>query len=138
MSPNEQEIASASLVRSRYAFIFECVIQLYDFAYRKKPSKKFEEVVKATEEMHEGGKLNDYLYENLKELYKLYPTMIPGKVEEGYKKNHEAEEKRLINLSNFLSITISDLCAEINEIVERSEEFDRAMVAQMVRDGYIH
>ena len=136
MSPDELNFVSASEVRSRYAFVFECVIQLYDFRFSKKPSKRFEEVVKATEELHDVEALSDYLYENLKVLYELYPSMMPGKVEEGYKKNRNAEEERLTRLDKLLGIVIGDLCGEIQEISDKASEHDRAQLAFLIKTGY--
>ena len=136
MSPDELEISSASEVRSSYAFIFDCVVRLYNFQFKKKPSKKFDDVVKATEELKEAGAITDFIYESLKTVYDLYPTMMPGKVAEGYKKNREAEEERLIRLSKLLDITIGDLCGEIQEISDKASEHDRAQLAFLIKTGY--
>lgn len=136
MSPDELKFTSATEVRSQYAFVFECVTQLYNFRFNKKPSKKFEDVVKATEELHETEAISDYLYESLKVLYELYPSMLPGKVEEGYKKNREAEEERLYRLSKLLSIATGDLCGEIQELSDKASEHDRAQLAFLIKTGY--
>ena len=136
MSPDELNFVSASEVRSRYAFVFECVIQLYDFRFSKKSSKRFEEVVKATEELHNVEALSEYLYENLKVLYDLYPSMMPGKVAEGYEKNRNAEEERLTRLDKLLGIVIGDLCGEIQEISDKASEHDRAQLAFLIKTGY--
>ena len=136
MSPDELNFVSASEVRSRYAFVFECVIQLYDFRFSKKPSKRFEDVVKATEELHDVEALSEYLYENLKVLYDLYPSMMPGKVAEGYEKNRNAEEERLTCLDKLLGIVIGDLCGEIQEISDKASEHDRAQLAFLIKTGY--
>ncbi|MBR0294360.1 MAG: hypothetical protein IJQ67_00385 [Bacilli bacterium] len=136
MSPDELNFVSASEVRSRYAFVFECVIQLYDFRFSKKPSKKFEEVVNATEELHDVEALSEYLYENLKVLYELYPSMMPGKVAEGYEKNRKSEEERLTRLDKLLGIVIGDLCGEIQEISDKASEHDRAQLAFLIKTGY--
>ena len=137
MSPNELEIASASEVRSKYAFLFECVIQLYDFSLNKKSSKKYEEVRKVTEELYKTGIINDYIYENLKQLYALYPTMTPGKVAEGYKKDRKKEEDRLIKLSGYLSIIIGDLCGEIKELCDKASAHDKEQLAYAIKAGIL-
>lgn len=136
MSPDELQIASATEVRSKFAFIFECVIRLYEMQIGKRPSKRFEDAVKATEELHDRDYLSDYIYENLKMVYELYPTMLPGKVAEGYQKNREAEEERLIRLAKLLGMVIGDLCGEINELSEKASLHDREQLAFLIKCGY--
>ena len=113
---------SASTVRSKYARVFECAVELYNIRTNERVSTKFEDVVKITEEMYENKCLSDYLYENLKEIFKLYPTMLPGKVASGYKENPIEEEKRLNQLDDLLSLLIRDLNNEIADVAESIAE----------------
>lgn len=136
MSPDELEIASASEVRSKYAFIFECVVRLYEMQIGKRPSKRFEDAQRATEELHDRELLSDYLYENLIMVYDLYPTMLPGKVAEGYEKDRKAEEDRLIRLAKLLGMVIGDLCGEIQELSEKSDLHSREQLAFLIKCGY--
>ena len=137
MSPDElSEIASAAEVRSKFAFIFECVIRLYEMQIGKRPSKRFEEAVRTTEELYNREFISDYLHENLKMVYELYPTMLPGKVAEGYEKNRQAEEERLIKLSKLLGIFIGDLCGEIQELSDKASLHDREQLALYIKCGY--
>lgn len=77
--------------------------------------------------------ISDYLHENLKMVYELYPTMLPGKVAEGYEKNRQAEEERLIKLSKLLGIVIGDLCGEIQELSDKASLHDREQLALYIK-----
>ena len=118
MVDNEKLPTSASLIRSKYARVFECVVELYNLKTNERSSTKFEDVVKITEEMHENKYLSDYLYENLNQIYDLYPTMLRWKVASGYKENPIEEENRLNKIDDLLSLLIEDLNNEIADIAE--------------------
>ena len=113
---------SASIIRTKYAQVFKCVVQLYRLREPGERSTKFEDVVKLTEEMHQEGLLSDYLYENLNEAYNLYQTLLPGKVAAGYKKNHLEEENKLSKIEQLLDMLIKDLNEEIADVAERIAE----------------
>ena len=116
MSPTIANI-SAKEVRSRYAFLFGTVSELYVMRNGgDRPSTSFEDVQKTTEALKEDGYLSDYLYESLKALYALYPTMLPGK---------EHEQAELRNLFELLGIAIGDVAAEIADYQAEAESHDR-------------
>ena len=94
MSPNTIEV-SAGEVRSKFAFLFGSIAELYRFYYGKKPSTKFEDIKVAVEKLKADDNLSDYLSENLAEAFLLYPTLLPGVVAQNYR-NDETKEKRKI------------------------------------------
>ena len=113
---------SASTVRFKYARVFECVVELFNLREGEKTSTQFEIVVKVTDKLYESGQLSDYLYENLKEAFNLYPTLLPGKVAAGYKENQLAEENRLRKINQLLDLLIKDLNEEIKDVAESIAE----------------
>ena len=113
---------SASHIRTKYARVFECVAQLYRLNTNEKVSNKFEDISKVTEEMYESKMLSDYLYENLKQVYSLYPLLLPGNVVSGYKENHVEEERKLNQIDDLLGLLIRDLNEEISDIAETIAE----------------
>ena len=124
MSPTIENI-SAKEVRSRYAFLFGTVSELYVMRNGgDRPSTRFEDVQKTTEALKEDGYLSDYLYESLKALYALYPTMLPGK---------EHEQAELRNLFELLGIAIGDVAAEIADCQAEAEAHDRdSLIKQLL------
>ncbi len=107
---------SAAQVRSRYAFLFGSVAELHRFRYGEKPSTAFEEVKKATERLKEDGYLSEFLISNLEQAYSLYSELLPGK---------RKSEKWYSDIEKLLDLVIGDVCAEIKELSDAAEEFDR-------------
>ena len=119
----EKELpTSASLIRTKYARVFELVAQIYQLKTNEKVSNRFDDIVKITEELYESNVLSEYLYENLKQVYNLYPLLLPGNVVSGYKENHLEEEERLNQIDDLLSLLIRDLNEEISDIAETIAE----------------
>jgi len=112
-------VNSAKSVRSKYAYLFESISELYRFRYGEKPSTKFDQVQSETEQLFDDGYLNEYLHENIKSLFDLYPTMIPGK--------HNPQEK-LDKLSSLLDMIIGDICLEIKTVSDYQQEHDFEML----------
>lgn len=113
MSP-EMKMTVGDL-RSRYAFLFGSVAELYRLCYGKKPSTRFEDIKAATETMAADDRLSDYLRENLEKLYSLYPSLLPGR---------SNDQSFLESLGELLTIIIGDVCAEINEISDAAQRHD--------------
>ena len=113
---------SASLIRTKYARVFELIAQLYQLKTNEKVSNQFENIVKITEEMYESKVLSDYLYENLKQVYDLYPLLLPGNVVSGYKENPVEEERKLKQIDDLLGLLIRDLNDEISDVAESIAE----------------
>lgn len=124
MSPNTLDI-SAGEARSKFAFLFSSVAELYRFYYEKKPSTKFEDIKAAVEKLKADNYLSEYLVLNLEKIFNFYPTLLPGVVAQNYKVNATEEQKRLNNLGQLLDLIIGDICGEINEKVQEMEEHDK-------------
>lgn len=114
--------ASASEVRSRYALVFSLVAELSNLVCGERPDTKFNNIKLSTDKLFEVGCLSEYLYENLKNLYNLYPELLPGKVAEDYQKDEKQEEKKIEKINKLLMIMIDDLNNEIKDKAERIAE----------------
>ena len=124
----EQEIElSVSEVRSRYARVFELVAELYNLVYSEKIGKKFDEIVEPTKELYDDKKINDFLYENLKELYDQYPTLLPGQVSKRLSEDEKKELDRLYKLVQHLNMIIK----ELNDLYGETAE---SMAQKMILD----
>lgn len=124
MSPyeNERDLAGSTL-RSKYAFIFNTVVEIYKFYHIKaKVSCKFDKVQEITETLHKEEKLSDYLYESLKVLFKLYPTLIPAELAKMYKKDTKNAVKKLEEIDELLLIAIGDLSQELSDIIKEDKD----------------
>ena len=79
-----------------------------------------------TQKLYEEEIFDDYIFESLTAVYKLYPTLLPGVVQKGYDDNREKEIEHLNKLCELLSITQSDLSQLYYDIwVEECERFKR-------------
>ncbi len=104
------------LLRSKYAFLFGCIAELYRFHYGKKPGTRPDELKEAVEELKGDDKISDYLFANLQLLFGKYPDLMPGKFQ-----SREYMEK----LNATLDMVNGDLCREIADLSEEGAERDR-------------
>lgn len=119
----EQEIElSVKEVRSHYARVFELVAELYNLVYSEKIGKKFDEIVGPTKELYDNGRINDFLYENLKELYDQYPSLLPGEVAKRFSEDEKKELERLVKLNDHLMMIIKELNELIGDTAETIAE----------------
>lgn len=124
MSPyeNERDLAGSTL-RSKYAFIFNTVVEIYKFYHIKaKVSSQFEKVKELTETLYKEERLSDYLYESLKVLFKLYPTLIPVELAKMYKNDVKNTLKKLEEIDELLLIAIGDLSQELSDIIKEDKD----------------
>ena len=119
---------SVGETRSKFAFLFNSIAELYRFYYGKKLSSKFEDVKKMKETLLADGHLDDYLQSNLENAFAMYPTLLPGVVAQNFRKDAKKEQARIGNLSAFLDILIGDVCGEINDKVDEMKEHDKESV----------
>ena len=126
MSPNEHD-AGASELRTKYAYLFDTVVEIYRLYHQnEKVATRFETVVELTQKLYKEEIFDDYIFESLTAVYKLYPTLLPGVVQKGYEDNREKEIEHLNKLYELLSITQSDLSQLYHDIwVEDRERFKR-------------
>lgn len=113
---------NVSSIRAKYAYVFELIVQLYLLETNEKVSNKFEDIVKITEEMYESKALSDYLYENLKQVYDLYPVLLSDSVVSDYKEKPVEEERKLKQIDDILGLLIRDLNDEIRDVAESIAE----------------
>ena len=118
-------------VRTKYAFIFKAISEYYNLLYQERPSADFKEVVPTTEKLFENKYISEYLFENLKHLYELYPTMLPGVVMKSYKADLDKEKKRQEEINKLLDIVIKDLNDTISD---KAEEIAERMILDL--DGF--
>ena len=125
MSPYENYDHGAGELRTKYAYIFETVVEIYKLYHQdEKVATRYEKVVELTQKLYDEGVFDDYIYESLQGVYKQYPTLLPGVVQEGYKNNREKEIEHLNKLYELLSMMQSDLSQLFHDIlVEDRERF---------------
>ena len=100
---------NASDIRTKYALVFKLIDEYYNLIYREKLGDKFEDAQKTTEILKENDQISEYIYESLRKLFELYPTMLPGKVAQNLSEDSDKEEKRQDQLDDLLNIMINDL-----------------------------
>ena len=125
MSPNENYDHGASELRTKYAYLFSTLVEIYKLYHQEeKPASIFETVVELTQKLYEEEIFDDYIFESLTAVYKLYPTLLPGVVQKGYEDNREKEIEHLNKLYELLSMIQSDLSQLYHDIwVEDCERF---------------
>lgn len=125
MSPYENHDHGASELRTNYAYLFDVVVRIYKLYHQnEKVATRFETVVELTQKLYKEEIFDDYIFESLTAVYKLYPTLLPGVVQKGYEDNREKEIEHLNKLYELLSITQSDLSQLYHDIwVEDRESF---------------
>ena len=109
MSPNEYYDHGASELRTKYAYLFSTIVEIYKYYHQEeKPATRFETVVELTKKLYEEERIDDYIFESLQLVYKEYPTLLPGEVQKGYEEDREKELNHLNKLYELLSITQRD------------------------------
>ena len=124
MSPYEHD-AGAGELRTKYAYLFNTVVEIYRLYHQnEKVAARFETVVELTQKLYKEEIFDDYIFESLMAVYKLYQTLLPGVVKKGYEDNREKEIEHLNKLYELLSMTQSDLSQVYHDIwVEDCERF---------------
>lgn len=120
-------------VRSKYAFLFSSIAELYRLYYGTKPSTKFEDVKKAANHLIRDSHLSEYLKVNLESVFDLYSSLLPSVVVNNFKKDEQNEHERLNKLGALVDILIGDVCGEINEKVQQSLKYDRDSLLNKVK-----
>ena len=124
MSPEEMN-HGAGEIRTKYAYLFSTIAELYRcYHLNAKPDTRFESIKGLAKELFDEGNLSEYLYESLQETFRLYPTLLPGVVQQAYETNEKQETEHLNRLYALLSIAEADLSQQLHDvIVEDSEHY---------------
>ena len=123
MSPNEYYDHGASELRTKYAYLFSTIVEIYKYYHQEeKPATRFEIVVELTKKLYEEERIDDYIFESLQLVYKEYPTLLPGEVQKGYEEDREKELNHLNKLYELLSITQRDLSLRLHDIIQEDVE----------------
>lgn len=124
MSPYEHD-AGAGELRTKYAYLFDTVVEIYRLYHQNdKVATRYEKVLELTQKLYKEEIFDDYIFESLTAVYKLYSTLLPRVVQEGYENNREKEMEHLNKLYELLSITQSDLSQLYHDIwVEDRDRF---------------
>ena len=123
MSPYENYDHGASELRTHYAYLFDVVVRIYKLYHQnEKVATRYETVVELTLKLYDEEIFDDYIFESLKAVYKLYPTLLPGVVQKGYEENREKEIKHLNKLYELLLITQRDLSEVLYDILKEDQE----------------
>ena len=124
MSP-EIEVKPPEL-RSKFAFLFGCIAELYSFHYGNKPDTKVENVKQALEELKSDERISDYLYSNIIAVMDKYPELMPGKFQ-----TKEFMEK----LRDSLTMVIADICEELSDLNEGYVQHERESLVTWLNGG---
>ena len=123
MSPYKRPDYSASELRTKYAYTFSTIAEIYKYYHHEeKVGTRFEEIVKLVDQLNKEERLSEYLYESLKDLFEQYPTLLPGVVQKGYETNENKEIEHLNRLGGLLSLVQSDLSLELHELLKEEKE----------------
>ena len=105
---DKNEIPSVSSVRTSYSAFFEKVMVLYNLAFfKEEEDHKIENVKKFAIELHEAGRISDYIKEVIEESIADFALLLPGQLK---------TEGVLDYLNAKISLAISDINAEIGEL----------------------
>ena len=126
MSPYENYDHGAGELRTKYAYLFTTVAEMYRLYHpREKITPRFENVEELTQKLYDDKVIDDYLFDSLKDVYSKYPSLLPAVVAQGYKEDKVKENEHLNKLFELLSITQGELSQLYHDIIE--EDQDRFM-----------
>ena len=110
MSDQENPI-SVSIVRHEFGTFFDRVRWLYNLAFFKEEKGYRAEVVKKyADELFEANRISDYIHSIIGEAIEKFTLLSPAKLK-------EMNPDKLRLLSQWISISISDINGEINELM---------------------
>ena len=107
---DQNEFLSVSTVRRNYSTFFQRVMVLYNLSFTKEETDhKVEDVKRFTIELHEAGRISDYIKEIIDESISDFALLLPGQIKK--------REVDLDYLDAKISLAISDINAEIGEMI---------------------
>ena len=106
----QNEMLSVSSVRTSYSTFFERVMVLYNLTFfKEEKDNKVEDVKRFAIELHEAGRISDYIKEIIDESIANFALLLPGQIKRGI--------VDLDYLDANISLAISDINAEIGELI---------------------
>ena len=107
---DQNEFLSVSTVRRNYSTFFQRVMVLYNLSFAKEETDhKVEDVKRFTIELHEAGRISDYIKEIIDESIANFRLLLPGQMQKGI--------VDLEYLDANISLAISEINAEIGELI---------------------
>lgn len=123
MSPYNNNDHGAGELRTKFAYLFGTVVEIYRLYHQdEKVAARFEKVVELTQKLYDDEIIDDYLYESLKVVYNHYPYLLPGEVKKGYEENRTKEVQMLNRLYELLTMTQGDLSQRLHDIIMEDNE----------------
>ncbi len=122
MSPKKDP--SAAPVRSKYAYLFSSVAELFFVTNGVRPDTNFDSIRLSTDEMYKDGQIDDYIMSNLAYAFEQYPTMHPSNVYKAYAKDAQAEKERHQKLAQLLDVIIADICELIADKIKERNDYE--------------
>ena len=108
---NQKFPVSVSIVRHEFGTFFERVLLLYNLAFfREEKGYRAEAVKKYADELFEANRISDYIHSIIGEAIEKFTLLSPAKLK-------EMNPDKLRLLSQWISISISDINGEINELM---------------------
>lgn len=109
MSKNKN-VPTISSVRSQFSTFFNRVMVLYNLSFQKEEtSHKVDDVKKFAEELFAADRISEYIKSEIDEAIDRFASVLPGKM--------KRDNPYLEYLDAWLSLSISDLNAEIGELI---------------------
>ena len=106
----QNEMLSVSSVRTSYSTFFDRVRVLYNLSFiKEEKDHKVEDVKRFTIELHEAGRISDYIKEMIDESITDFTLLLPGQMKKGI--------VDLEYLDANISLAISEINAEIGELI---------------------
>ena len=104
---------TVSEVRHEFGTFFDRVRWLYNLVFFKEEKGYRAEVVKKyADEMFEANRISDYIYSIIGEAIEKFTLLSPVKLK-------EMNPDKLINLSQWINISIDDINGEISELMSK-------------------
>ena len=107
---NEERPIGPSIVRHDFGAFFDRVRWLYNLAFfKEEKSYKVKDVERYAEDLFQANRISEYVFLIIKEAIEKFPLLLPG--------NLKKMAPNLEQLDQWITISISDINSEINELM---------------------
>ena len=101
---------TVSSVRHKFGTFFDRVRWLYNLAFfKEEKSYKVKDVERYAEDLFQANRISEYVFLIIKEAIEKFPLLLPG--------NLKKMAPNLEQLDQWITISISDINSEINELM---------------------